>query len=204
MLKHLSTALAPFVLLIGAMSGCANVNTVRTPPVTITAYASAKSPFFKGREEAAARDVQVRQIGMNYLYSYPHMSVRECNNDMTACSWGIVKLTSRIILQKVVENYATVSVSLTYDLERSQVTSDKNMFLRDEIPADIPVLSGNAHFEKVVTLPFGEMRRVSFDHGVDFDICAAPADQYMEPANGLCSVDDIMLGKISQASIPSL
>ncbi|WP_426271319.1 hypothetical protein ACN9MB_07375 [Dyella kyungheensis] len=141
---------------------------------------------------------------MTFPYTYPLMSVRECNSDQTACSVGVVKLHSDTVLQDVSDTGATVLVSVTYDLGRSQVIGDTVMTTREEIPSDVPALKGASHFEKTVTIPLGEMRHLTFDHGVEFGICVAAADQYTLPANGACAMDDILTGKPPKTPISSL
>ncbi|WP_429359599.1 hypothetical protein [Paraburkholderia sp. GAS32] len=102
-------------------------------------------------------------------------------------------------------NGATVIVDLTYDLGRKQKLTCDSAVITDAIPDNIPVLTDAATFSKKVTAPFGEMRLVSFSHGIDFNICAVPADpQTLMAIDDRCNFDGIMSGKIAQDVIPAL
>lgn len=174
------------------------------PPVSITTFAGTENPFAAGKPGDSAHGTQSQQIGIAYPVTSTLLSVRKCDRARTACTDGIAKVTGQITVEDVKGNEATISVSLTYDLGRRQVISSPGQFASREIPADIPALNGNSHYAKIAIVPFGQMRRVELDHGVNFDICVLPINQYLQPIDDRCSVAALENGKISQAVVTPL
>lgn len=193
----------PLVTALATLYGCATVQPAHVP-VFVTTYAVAKHPFLKDRVATAAGSGEVLEPSIDRLSVYPPMTVSQCNDDRTSCAWGVVKLTNHTVLQHADATSATVRIDLTYALGRSQEVGDAIMLTRVTIPMDIHALSGNAHVEKVVALPYGQMRRVSFAHGVDFDICVAPADQHGAPQNGPCGLESLAGRTTKQGKLPAL
>ena len=193
------------LIAVSFLAGCANITPAAKQATSVTTFISAESPFFPNRREAGAGDTQVRKQGTTYISVGPLMEVRKCNAEMTSCAWGVAKVTSRMTLIDADKNSATVVVELVYDLGRKQQMTWDNTVITDTIPDNIPVLTDGATFSKKVTVPFGQMRRVSFSHGVDFNVCAVPADpQTLIPVDDRCNLDGIMSGKTAQAGIPAL
>ncbi|WP_454873545.1 hypothetical protein [Paraburkholderia xenovorans] len=187
------------------LTGCANVAPTAQQTTSVTTFVSAQNPFFANKRGEGSGDTQVRKPGTTYINVGPLMDVRKCNAEMTSCAWGVAKVISHMTLIDADKNSATVAVELNYDLGRKQQMTWDNTVLTDAIPDDIPVLTDNATFSKKVTIPYGKMRRVSFGHGVDFNICAVPADpQTLIAVDDSCNLDGIMSGKTAQAVIPAL
>lgn len=187
------------------LAGCANFAPTAKQTTSVTTFTSAQSPFFPNRREEGSGDTQVRKQGTTYISVGPLMDVRKCNIEMTSCAWGVAKVTSRMTLIGADKNSATLAVELNYDLGRKQQMAWDHTVITNTIPDDIPVLTDNATFSKKVTVPYGQMRRVSFSHGVDFNICAVPADpQTLIAVDDRCNLDGIMSGKTEQAVIPAL
>jgi hypothetical protein len=190
--------------LVCALAGCASIQPAPQAPIVVSTYGSALSPFIKERPDTGASVSTALSAAFPLLTTYPLMVVRECNKDQTECSTGVVKLASQITVLKVAANSATIHVNVKYDVDRQQVVRDSNMRIAKSIPADVPSLSGKDQFDRVVTLSYGDKRRVSFPHGVDFDVCIAPADKYMQSLDGQCSFEDIARGTTSQSSVQNL
>jgi len=187
-----------------ALSGCVNVQPAAPMSLVAITYGGVQSPFDKNRAGVGAANSMPIKIGTPYSITYPPTTVRECNSDMTACAVGVVLLKSQIVLQKADANGATVLVNVNYRLDRQQVVRDSNMAVSIAVPAEVPTLHGSDRLERVVTLSYGNRRRVSFAHGVDFDVCIAPGDKYMQPVNGQCRFDDVVEGRATRESIQAL
>ncbi|SAK74586.1 hypothetical protein AWB75_04163 [Caballeronia catudaia] len=187
------------------LSGCANFATTEQQTTSVTTFVSAQNPFFANKRGEGAGDTQVRKQGVTYISAGPLMDVRKCNAEMTSCAWGVAKLISRVTLISADNASATVAVELFYDLGRKQEMTWGNTVITDAISDNIPVLTDNATFLKKVEIPYGQMRRVSFGHGVDFNICAIPADaRTLIAVDDSCDLDGIMSGKTAQAMVPAL
>ncbi|GJH22666.1 hypothetical protein CBA19CS22_39010 [Caballeronia novacaledonica] len=188
------------------LAGCANIAPAAKQTTSVTTFISAESPLFPNQRETGAGDTQVRNAGAIYISIGPLMEVRKCNAEMTSCAWGVAKVASRMTLVGADNNGATVAVELVYDLGREQQLTWDNTMITDRIPGDIPVLVDSANFsKKKVTVPYGQMRRVSFSHGVDFNISAIPADpRTLIAVDNRCELDGIMTGKTAQSAIPAL
>ena len=187
------------------LTGCANIAPTAQQTTSVTTFVSAQNPFFANKRGEGSGDTQVRKPGTTYISVGPLMDVRKCNAEMTSCAWGVAKVISRMTLIDSDRNSAIVAVELNYDIGRKQQMTWDNTVITDAIPDDIPVLTDNATFSKKVTIPYGKMRRVSFGHGVDFNICAVPADpQTLIAVDDSCNLDGIMSGKTAQAVIPAL
>lgn len=158
------------------------------------------------RQESSRRGrISFRPVHINASsnITYPPATIRECDSDMT-CSEGVVLLKSQIVLQKADADSATALLSVSYQLDRQQVVRDSNTVVSITVPNEVPTLRGSERFERVVSLSYGERRRVSFPHGVDFYVCIAPGDKYMQPANGQCRLDDVAQGKAPRESVQAL
>ncbi|WP_250504579.1 hypothetical protein [Caballeronia sp. AZ7_KS35] len=187
------------------LAGCANIAPTAQQTISVTTFVSAQNPFFADKRGEGSGDTQVRKPGTTYINVGPLMDVRKCNAEMTSCAWGVAKVTSRMTLVGTDNASATVAVELVYDLGRKQQMTWGNTVITDAIPDDIPVLTDKATFAKKVKIPYGQMRRVSFGHGVDFNICAVPADpQTLIAVDDSCNLDGVMSGKTAQAVIPAL
>lgn len=187
-----------------ALSGCANVQPATQTSLVATTYSGTQNPFDKNRAGVGAAISVPIKIGTPYSTTYPPTTIRECNSDMTACAAGVVLLKSQIVLQKADAHGATVLVSVSYQLDRQQVVRDSNTAVSIAVLAEVPALRDSDRFERVVTLSYGDRRRVSFAHGVDFDVCIAPGGKYMQPVNGQCRFDDVIEGKAPRESIQAL
>lgn len=187
-----------------ALSGCAIVQPAAQMSLVATTYGGAKNPFDKNRAGVGAAISMPLKTGTPYSAAYPPTTVRECNSDMTACAVGVVLLKSRIVLQKADAHNATVLVDVNYQLNRQQVVQDSNTTVSIAVPAEVPALRGSDRFERIVTLSYGDRRRVSFAHGVDFDVCIAPGDKYMQSISGQCHFDDVAGGKPLKEGIQAL
>ncbi|WP_250481213.1 hypothetical protein [Caballeronia sp. GAOx1] len=193
------------LLATSILAGCANVAPTAQQTTSVTIFVSAQNPFFANKRGEGSGDTQVRKQGATYISVGPLMDVRKCNAEMTSCAWGVAKVTSRMTLVGADNASATVAVELVYDLGRKQQMTWGNTVITDAIPDDIPVLTDNATFSKKVKIPYGQMRRVSFGHGVDFNICAVPVDpQTLIAVDDSCNLDGVMSGKTAQAEIPAL
>jgi hypothetical protein len=187
------------------LAGCVNIAPTAQQTTSVTTFVSAQNPFFANKRGEGSGDTQVRKQGTTYISVGPLMDVRKCNAEMTSCAWGVAKVTSRTTLIGADNASATVAVELVYDLGQKQQMTWDNTVITDSIPDDIPVLTDNGTFSKKVKIPYGQMRRVSFGHGVDFNICAVPADpQTLIAVDDRCNLDGIMSGKTAQAVIPAL
>ncbi|CAG4925565.1 hypothetical protein [Paraburkholderia gardini] len=193
------------LLATSILAGCANFAPTAHQATSVTTFVSAQNPFFASKRGEGSGDTQVRKPGTTYVSVGPLMDVRKCNAEMTSCAWGVAKVISHMTLIDADKNAATVAVELNYDLGRKQQMNWGNTVITDAIPDDIPVLTDNATFSKKVKIPYGQMGRVSFGHGVDFNICAVPADpQTLIAVNDSCNLDGIMSGKTAQVAIPEL
>lgn len=193
------------LLVASIFTGCAGPNIATAPPISVTTLASNASPFFPGKRDAGFKSAEVRVPGMTYLSVGPLMGVRECNVEMTHCALGVAKLTSHTTLLSADNAGATIKVDLVFDLDRKQEITSTNSVSSDSIPDDIPVLTDAGTFTKIVRIPFGEMRRVSFSHGIDFNICALPANpKTLMPDDDRCNIDGLMTGKTAESSVPAL
>jgi hypothetical protein len=187
------------------LGACANITPAPQQTTSVTTFVSAQNPFFANKRGEGSGDTQVRKQGTTYISVGPLMEVRKCNAEMTSCAWGVAKVTSRVTVIGADNTSAAVAVELVYDLGRKQQMTWDNTVITDTIPDDIPVLTDNATFSKRVKIPYGQMRRVRFGHGVDFNICAVPADpQTLIAIDDSCNLDGVMSGKTTQALIPAL
>ncbi|NKF95698.1 hypothetical protein GO290_02793 [Ralstonia solanacearum] len=192
-------AIASAVALGGLISGCANTpSKLSNEKVSVTTFASAQSEFFPKRRSVGMGQTKVRNTDEIETVTYPLMAVRSCNSTRTACSVGVVKLAGTTELKGVDAGGATVAISLTYDLGRKQTMSDGFTTVTNEIPEDVTsILQGHRVFSKQAYLPFGEMRKVSFDHGVDFVVCVNHADEHNMPTDARCETGGIQDGTVS-------
>lgn len=164
-----STRLAQLACMLSiAMSGCASVRPAPQIPVIATTYGGAQNPFDKNRAGVGAAVSVPVHINASSNITYPPTTIRECDSDMTACSEGVVLLKSQIVLQKADANSATALVSVSFQLDRQQVVRDSNTVVSITVPNEVPTLHGSERFERVVSLSYGDRRRVRFPHGVDF------------------------------------
>lgn len=192
-------------LLLFALSGCTNIRQNEQPSLIAVTYGGVQNPFQKDRAGTGAVFRESTTVGTTPPFTpYPPATVRDCNPEMTACAVGVVVLKSKIALKSIGAHSATALVSVSYQLDGQQVLRDNNTTTTIAVSPQVPVLTDSDQFERVVTLPFGAKRRVSFAHGINFDVCIAPADSYMQTLDGQCSFDDIARSQVPQESIQAL
>lgn len=200
--------LAATILMGGGMfglGGCANMSAGQSAKkVSVTTFASSEDPFSPKRRQDGLSETKVRFVGEVEAIGSTLMDVRSCNQAKTSCAWGIVKFAGTTEVKEVGPDGATLTIDLSYDLARSQSIAAMGQTVASTIPADVPALSGNRRFLKTVYLPYGQIRRVSFDYGVDFNLCVVPADKYGMPSDLRCSLDGIQTGTTAQSSLPLL
>ncbi|WP_316679565.1 hypothetical protein [Ralstonia chuxiongensis] len=205
MKTRFATAVASTIVTTLVLGGCASAPTsLANKKVSVTTYASAESAFFPKRRSIGAGETRVRNVGEIDTMVYPLMAVRSCNQTRTSCALGVVKLVGTTELKGFDADGATVAISLTYDIGRKQTMSDGMTTVTNEIPTEVEALTGHRVYTKLAYLPYGEMRKVSFDHGVDFVVCTNRADEHNVPLDSRCEVDGIQNGTLSHASLHSL
>lgn len=156
-------------------------------------FESFKNPVSTTNATMGGATSQLTAVGTKISIIPRLIPVRECNIPRTYCAEGIAKPVVAVLLNKLTHEAATVSVDVTYDIDRRQTiearTLTSSSVATDEIDPSVDEIKGHAEFQKTVVLPFGEIRRIKLPNGISVGVCVAKPSRYELSLDGPCNAD---------------
>lgn len=102
---------------------------------------------------------------------FPMAQVKHCD-ELGRCRWGVLKAERRVSSVRQLPNGVAIEVAVAVDVERSQHTADTGLQAAMSIPNDVPALQIKRTEKRELVLPFGQVHRIDFGHGIHYELCA--------------------------------
>lgn len=102
---------------------------------------------------------------------FPLSQVKHCD-DTGLCRWGVLDARRRFVSVRQVPQGVALEVEVTVSLDRSQQAERQDLQAGMTIPANVPALQLRRTEKREVVLPFGQVHRIDFGHGVRYELCA--------------------------------
>lgn len=161
------------VLALAVLAGCASFGGASKGPVVVDYYAGTTDLSGYPGMGVGAGNALYDSVGGQVAFHYQPLEVRQCNAQMSACSLGIVNLTSRVEILSVDANSAKVRVDLDYQVgaEGRREWPGTKVVETVTVPE---IINDQGSRSRTADIPYGEIRHVQLPHGVDFALCVSP------------------------------
>lgn len=170
------TAVTGLALTLAVLVGCSSGGQIAQRSVIVDYYAGATDlSGYPGMGMGGGNFLE-GQAGTSRDSTYPTLEVRRCNAEMTACSLGLIDLSSRITILEVGPSAAKVQVALTYRVGKEVRREAYGTSTIQTLPSDVDVLVDEGQETRSAEMPYGVVRGVDMPYGVAFALCVSPPD----------------------------
>lgn len=163
-------------LSLAALAGCSSGGQTAQRSVIVNYYAGATDlSGYPAMAEGGGSSFE-GEAGTSRESTYPPLAVRRCNTEMTACSIGIMDLSSRITILEAGPSAAKVQVALIYRVGNEVRREAHGGSITQKLPSDVDVLVDEGQETRSAEIPYGIVRGVDMPHGAAFTLCVSPPD----------------------------
>lgn len=169
-------AVTGLALTMAVLVGCSSGGQFEQRSVIVDYYAGATDLSGYPGMGMGGGDFLEGQAGASRDSTYPILDVKRCNAEMTACSLGLMDLSSRITVLEVGPSAAKVQVALAYRVGREVRREAYSTSTVQTLPSDVDVLFDEGQETRSAEIPYGVVRGIDMPYGVAFALCVSPPD----------------------------
>ncbi|WP_317201207.1 hypothetical protein [Janthinobacterium sp.] len=118
---------------------------------------------------------------------FPLAQVKECPAAGAPCAWGVLSASRSVARAGYVQGGVKLDLQLALALERRQEMRQDSFSTALTIPADVAALHWRKDERRALTLPYGKVERIEFEHGLRFEVCALRYDAAGQPLDS-CAI----------------
>lgn len=161
----------PYLLAVAtlALTACTSTPPPYAPSVSVVNSLSFDHPM-TGKRDGLRSAWPMDQLG-GATEQFPMAQVKHCDA-AGLCRWGVLKAYRRVGSVRQVPNGIAIDVEVAVDIERSQRASATGLQAAMTIPNDVAALELKRTEKRELVLPFGQVHRIDFGHGIHYELCA--------------------------------